>query len=181
MKKIEILVLVILACGCAKPKNNLLDSFVESETNKTIYTKSIPKEKLEILMATNEINPSNLNVNHRYYYGFKKKLNDEHYLISYLDKYTAQYRFTNRLIGWEDKFYCIYNTERNQVISKLMVTSSDPTISFFKKQGDLYIVKSYFTKFIPKESDCNNIVIERDSSENTYQILHNKFVKVTQR
>jgi len=178
MRKLEVLLFLIIICACSKPKNNFLNDFVESETDKKIYLKSIPKEGLDILMATNEINPSNLNTEHKYFFGFKKKLNENHYLISYLDKYRPQYQFTNLLIGWSDEFYCIYNIDKNQVISKLKVSSSDPIFSNFKKQGDNYIVNSKFFKFIPKESECNDIVIQRDSTSITYQIRNNKFVEI---
>lgn len=178
MKKFEIILLIVLVGACSKPKTDFLNDFVASETDKTIYLKSIPKEGLDILMATNEVNASDFNSEHKYFFGFKKKLNDEHFLISYLDTYIPQYRFTNKLIGWEDEFYCIYNINRNQVVSKLKVSSSDPVLSSFTKQGNYFVVKSAFFKFIPKESECNHIEIERDSSSISYQIQNNRFVAI---
>ena len=179
MKKFKLLILILLCIACSKPENDFLNKFGNSETDKALYKKTISATDIDILMATNEINPSNFNTEHKYYYGFKEKLDNENFLISYLDTYIPHYRFTNRLIGWQDIFYCIYNVEKNQVISKLKVMSSDPVLSSFMKKGNQYIVKSFFHKFIPKESDCNYIVIENDSSSIKYEIQNNKFVEIT--
>lgn len=179
MKKLKLLILVFLCIACSKQENDFLNKFVNSETDKNLYKKTISATDIDILMATNEINPSNFNAEHKYYYGFKEKLDNENFLISYIDTYIPHYRFTNKLIGWEDEFYCIYNAKKNQVVSKLKVSSSDPVLSYFKKTGNQYIVKSSFFKFIPKESDCNYIVIQRDSSSIEYEIQNNKFVEIT--
>jgi hypothetical protein len=180
MKKFKLLILVLFCIACSKPENDFLNKFGNSETDKTLYKKTISATDIDILMATNEINPSNFNAEHKYYYGFKEKLDNENFLISYADTYRPHYRFTNMLIGWRDVFYCIYNVEKNQVVSKLKIVSSDPVLSFFKKTGNQYIVTSSFFKFIPKESDCY-IVIQRDSSSNVYEIQNNKFVEITKK
>ncbi|AWA31086.1 hypothetical protein HYN48_13870 [Flavobacterium magnum] len=180
MTKFKLLILVLISTACSKQECDFLNKFENSETGKTLYTKPISATNIDILMATNEINPSNFNAEHKYFYGFRKKLDNEHFLISYSDTYSPHYRFTNKLVGWEDIFYCIYNTEQKQVVSKLKVSSSDPVLSYFKKIGNRYIIKSSFFKFIPKESECNNIVIQRDSTSIEYKIQNNKFVEIVE-
>ncbi|WP_237421149.1 hypothetical protein [Flavobacterium sp. Sd200] len=130
-------------------------------------------------MATNEVNQPIFNINHTYYYGFQKKLNDSHYLISYQDRYSAAYSYKNRLLGWKDIYYCIYNSTANTVVSKLRVQSSDPILSYCEEKDGIYTIRSRYFKFIPEENTpSHNMETKRDSTVSKYRIRNNRFVQL---
>ncbi|MDJ1482263.1 hypothetical protein QNI16_17290 [Cytophagaceae bacterium YF14B1] len=177
----HILVLIFLVTGlisCKKTDPAFLKHFTErGEKTKSafFYTKQINKQDLEIVMATNEVNEPLYNVNHRYFYGYKEKLNDRHYLISFMDFYMASYRFTNFLINWRDVYLCIYDVKENQVVSKLRIASADPVLSFYKEDNHTYTISSVYRKPFCEDEMCNKIDIDKDTAVYTYRIINNRF------
>ncbi|MES2487016.1 MAG: hypothetical protein V4581_13860 [Bacteroidota bacterium] len=170
------LALLLLCVGCsAEP--DFLKQFRGPLVKRKLYIKQISPRDVNILLATNEVNQSLSNIDHTYYYGFYKQLDDKHYLISYQDKYTPAYRFTNNLIGWNDIYYCIYNRNTNAVVSKLKVQSTDPVSSYFEEKDDIYTIKSRYFKFVPVEAPCS-IKIQNDSAISKYRIENNRFVQL---
>jgi len=177
LRIIAVASILTLFTGCAG-EPDFLKKFTGASVKKKLYTEKIIHQDLNILMATNEVNGPVFNVDHTYYYGFYKKLEHGHYLVSYRDSNSPAYRFTNSLIGWNDIYYCIYNSTNNSIVSKLKVQSTDPVLSNFEEKDGIYTIKSRYFKFIPKEGPCNTIVIQKDSAISKYRIKDNRFVQL---
>ncbi len=171
-----IILFILLLFSCGNKNISFIEKF-ENKQNK-IYSKKISKEDLEILLATNEVNQVDFKKEQNYYYGFKKRLNKNHYLLSYKETYISTKKINNVLLNWSDTYYCIYNIKTHKVNSKLRIYSSDPFLTYTIEEKGKYIVKTFFWDFLIKENEFNNsneIIMEKDSLIETYKIINNKF------
>ena len=175
----------IMFFSCSKQEPAFLSNFTSNFTEfknvdwKRIYTKPIEPKDLEILLATNEVNEPLDNVDHKYFYGYKKKLDENHYLISFIDTYHPTYGNTNRMGHWEDEFLCIYEQDENKIISKLKIASADPIFSDFKISNGIYTVTTEYFKYVKKECAddpyCRDYERVGKTVVHQYKIIDNHF------
>lgn len=175
-------VCMVLLLSCQSEGAPFLDHFAEkgSVKEENLYAKEISADDLQLLTSTNEVNEPIFNVGHKYYYGYKAKLDEDHYLVSFRNTYQPTYRFTHVLYNWADIYLCIYNKAENRVVSKLRISSSDPVLSFCKEEGREYIITSYYTKFDCADPDCHTIKMSAKNTDvSRYTITRNRFKKIT--
>ena len=174
------LFLMALFFSCDKTNTALLDKFTNTDDVLQMqggYSKLVTNEDLAILKDTLVVNDFLVNSNQKYYYGFKKQLDSNHYLITYSVKYVPLYKPTFRLVGWYDDLLCIYDVKNNKIVSKLKIRTSDPILSSTLFRKDIYEVKSFYKRYKYIETEDRSI-FENDSLFNKYKIENNKFVEV---
>ncbi|MDJ1466931.1 hypothetical protein [Xanthocytophaga flava] len=178
------LLLFIVLVSCKQALPSILDKFIETKDKMAVpfpNTNPISEQDLDLLMATNEVNEPVYNVAHHYFYGYKKKLNEQFYLLSIKDTYMPTYRFTNYLTNWEDVYLCIYDVSENKVVSKLRIKSSDPIATFCEEENNIYTLTSDYGLFLCGGLDCEHIERERKRVTHTYKIIDNHFRLVDNR
>ena len=182
MRKISSILYILLALYSCKDtkEDQFLNNFKDTiQVHYTSYIKNqreIKNEDLHILNKTDAINEFVYNKNKKYYYGYKTKISDDHYLLSYYVTYFPFYRPVNRLTNWEDSYLCVFE-KRNGVVSKIKITSSDPILSGFKEKHGVYTVNSYKNQLKYKE-DEDQPYFYFDSIISKYKIENNRFVEI---
>lgn len=148
-------------------------------------------EYLKAKQLTNQINEADLyivnkseaknefifNSEKKYFYGYKIKLNEDTYLISYGVKYTPLYTGTFKLIHWTDTYLCIYQRGKG-IISKLKTTSSDPIMSGCKEENGIYTIKSFMSVYKVEDTLENKSYFATDSIVKKYTIKGNLFEEI---
>lgn len=182
MRNISLLLCVLLAlysCKDAK-EDQFLNNFKDTiQVHYTSYIKNqreIKNEGLHILNKTDAINEFVYNKRKKYYYGYKTKISDDHYLLSYYVTYFPAYKHTNRLVNWEDSYLCVFE-KKNGVVSKIKIASSDPILAGCKEKEGIYTVYSYMSQFKYTEED-DQPYFYRDSIISKYKIENNRFVEI---
>jgi hypothetical protein len=179
--KIKYLVLFILIglYSCKESKEDLfLKNFLDKKDfgNQNGYNKVINDNDLQILNRTDAINEFVFNTGKKNLFGYKVKLKDDFYLISYMTKYFPLYKPTFKLWNWFDIYLCIY--EKNEgVVSKIKLMSSDPILSGFKEINGVYAITSYKSISVYDESK-DRIYYRQDSIVTKFKIENNRFVKM---
>lgn len=178
--KICIFIFVVLLISCKSQGSSFLDNFTAHDkiNSDFRYEKQISQQDLAILMATNEANEAVLTMEHKYYYGYKKKLNDNHYLISFASTYRPTYRFTNVLSFWQDVFICIYDKSENKVISKLRIKSADPIFSSYTEENGVYTITSRYITYECGDADCTKLKSKSNTVVQRYKLSDNKFQQI---
>lgn len=167
------LLFALFLVRCDSPNSHFLSKFNNKESDK--YVVEIDTTDLSILLATNEVNQPVYNVRHKYYYGYKKKLENDLYLVSYMDSYVPLNGGTNRLLNWYDIFECIYDCQKNTVTSKLRIWSSEPILSSYSVHQGIYTIKSmYNITLYDGKSERNHTVTKY--LINKYIIKGNKYI-----
>jgi len=181
MRKISLILYTILVlCSCKDTKeeqflNNFKDTLQVHYTSYIKNQREIKNEDLQFLNKTDAINEFVYNKDKKYYYGYKTKISDDHYLLSYYVTYFPFYRPTNRLINWEDSYLCVFE-KRNGVVSKIRISSSDPILSGFRENEGVYSVNTYMRQF--KYTEEGKPHFYRDSIITKYKIENNRFVEI---
>lgn len=173
MKYVILLLFAIFLVKCSSPESRFLNKFNIKESDK--YVNEIDTIDLSILLATNEVNQPVYNVRHKYFYGYKKKLEGELYLVSYMDCYVPLNAGTNRIWNWYDIFECIYDSKKNCITSKLRIWSSEPVLSFYSVNQGIYTIKSmYNIDIYDGQSESSHNVTKKII--NRYRIRGNKYI-----
>ena len=173
MKHLFYIQLILILISCSENQSDFLEKFNPNENDK--YVNTIDSTSLKILTATNEVNTSVYNVNHKYYYGYKRKIDNNLYVVSYMDIYTPLNHDTNRLLGWYDIFECIYDSKRDIVTSKLRIWSSEPILSTCKIINKTYIITSLF-RISLYNGETEQTYFENKTLINKYKIIGNQYV-----
>ncbi len=139
--------------------------------------KKIPNVNLNILEKTNEVNSFVFNINTEYYFGNQYKLNDDFIILSYKKIYRPIYKPVFNMINWNDVFLCIYSLKKNEVVSKLKISSSDPMYSKYKYSSETFNIKSFYFSYRYNEENNSSIFVS-DSIEERYKVVENRFVKI---
>ena len=171
---------MVLFLSCDKTNNVFLDKFKNTNdilNPKGSYSELITNEDLVIFQAGLIVNDFVVNTNQKYYYGFKKKLDSNHYLITYCVKYTPLYKPTYQLFNWHDDILCVYDMRNDRIVSKLKIRTSDPVLSKTHVKENIYFVKSLYRRYKYSELD-DRAFFEADSLLNKYKIENNEFVEV---
>ncbi|WP_026715328.1 hypothetical protein [Flavobacterium daejeonense] len=179
--KIKYLVLFIFFgfYSCNESKDELfLKKFLDKKdfSNQNGYNKVIDDDDLQILNRTDAINEFVFNTDKKNLFGYKTKLKNNFYLISYMTKYVPLYKPTFKILNWFDIYLCIY--EKNEgVVSKIKLMSSDPILSGFEEINGVYTITSY--KIKSEYDDLKKrIYYSQDSIVSKYTIENNRFVKI---
>jgi hypothetical protein len=183
MKAKNIIILFsILFCNCTDTKE---DEFLKNFNDKDKYEyltfyqlkKRINKTDLYTLNKSEALNEFVFNNAKKYYYGYKTKLTQDTYLISYGVTYNPLYGATFMLIDWYDTYLCIYQNG-NGVVSKIKTTSSDPIYSGCREKKGIYTIYSYKSVFKLDNTAEYTKYFVQDSIITKYKIENNRFVKI---
>lgn len=153
MKKIIVLfVLFLISCN-GQNNHFFLDNFfliTKDELKKNVYfPKNIKWDNLKVLNSSNSdllnyfqipinevdykysFSPSNKN---KYRFSYKYRINDNYYLVSYIENYGY--------LTEHSQFLCVYNLEKDKIVSKLNVSSSGiKTITDCTYDGEIFTLK----------------------------------------
>nr|WP_315151774.1 hypothetical protein [uncultured Flavobacterium sp.] len=180
--KYIIILFSIFFYNCTDKKE---DEFLKNFTDKDKYEyltidkfkKQINETDLYTLNKSEAMNESVFNDDKKYYYGYKIKLTQDTYLISYGVTYNPLYSGTFKLIDWSDTYLCIYQNG-NGVVSKIKTTSSDPIYSGCNEKNGIYTIKSYVSVFKLDDTAGYTKYFVQDSIVTNYKIENNLFVKI---
>ncbi|WP_264566394.1 hypothetical protein [Flavobacterium sp. N3904] len=161
------------------------DEFLKHFTYKNKYEnlsidqlkKQINETDLFTLNKSEAMNEFVFNDDKKYYYGYKSKLTQDTYLISYGVTYNPLYTGTFRLINWSDTYLCIYQNG-NGVVSKIKTASSDPLLSGCKEKNGIYTITSFNSVFKIDDSVGYRKYFRTDSIIAKYKIENNRFVEI---
>lgn len=176
------LIFIFIIVSCSNKKD---DVFLNEFVTKTDFDASyfnrkseIEKSELDRLVKTDEVNKFVFNRDIKYHYGYKIKLDDNHYLLNYSTSYRPIYRPNFSIHGWVDSFLCIYDVQSKSVISKIRVCSTDPIISGCEKVGDTYVVNSLIKSYRPNEDGSEKVFVELKNLSK-YKIVNYRFEEVS--
>jgi len=140
-----------------------------------IYNEMHGNNLISFLGYTNEITDTLLNRNLKYYYGFKKKINNQCYLLAIKRVYSTLGQYTNVLLAPYDVIFCLYNKEKKSIQSRLIVIQSEPILRHFKYKNGIFTVNSgasYFQKLDTENATVNRVMVEQI---NEYVIVDDHF------
>nr|WP_315159438.1 hypothetical protein [uncultured Flavobacterium sp.] len=166
-------------------EDNKEDKFLKNFKNKDKYEyltvdklqKQINEIDLFTLNNSEAVNEFVFNDDKKYYYGYKIKLTQDTYLISYGVTYNPRYSGTFKLIHWFDTYLCLYQNGSG-VVSKIKTTSSDPIYSGCFEKNGIYTIKSYISIFKLDDTAGYTKYFVHDSITTSYKIESNRFVKI---
>lgn len=177
MRVVKLLLSVLLLSSCSSGNQNFISKFKKIEILDSLgffSEETILNEDLDILEKTNEVNGFVFNSKVKNYYGSSFKLNKDHFILSYKKTYSPMYNPSFSMFKGKDVFLCIYNIRKNEVVSKLKISSSDPIFSNFKYSSEVFSIKSYYRNYKYDEIK-NRGSFEIDTIENKFIIKNNKF------
>lgn len=181
-KYIIILITVLFySCGDSK-EEKFLKNFIDKEKYNPTYSsqmKEINNEDLYFLNKAEAINEFELETGKKYYYGYKTKINNDCYLLSYGYQYHIDNNFHPFALGITGKSYVGIYQKGNGIISKLKVATGDPTLSWFKEKAGIYTIKSILA-YLKYDEQKNGYFPyrEKDTIISKYKIENDRFVKI---
>lgn len=182
MKTKNIIILIVLSfLSCESSKEDkFLENFKYNDCNKILLfnqlKEQINEKDLQSLNKSEAINEFVFNTNKKYYYGYKTKLSEKLYLISYGIKYLPRNNPNFYLTNWYDTYLCIYQKGIG-VVSKIKMSSDEPILSRCKEDKGIYTIKSYMYVYKVEDTNENKSYFIKDSITTKYKIENNQFVK----
>ena len=184
MKEIIIpFVITVLLFSC---NNSSEESFLKNFTDKEKYNptdtkqaKEINSEDLHFLNKAEAINEFELETGKKYYYGYKKAIGNDYYLLYYYYKYHIDNNFHPFALGITGKSYvCVYQ-KGSGIISKLKVATGDHILSRFEEKDGIYTIKS-ISAYLKYDEQKNGFYpfLEKDTIISKYKIENNRFVEI---
>jgi len=181
--KYFIVILILFFSSCHKTEEDkFLNSFKDEKEYRKIVlaglTEKISEEHLDILNKTDAINEFEFNKNKRYIYGYKSKLNNNTYLLSYTLFYDLPYEVPSIIVAGQKEYWCIYQIGTG-VISKIKFFANYPIPSYPEKKNGIITIVSKRPVYIYKETVSGNLIREeRETNISKYKIENNRFVEI---
>jgi len=182
-EKIIPFVITVLLFSC---NNSSEESFLKNFTDKEKYNptdtkqaKEINSEDLHFLNKAEAINEFELETGKKYYYGYKKAIGNDYYLLYYDYKYHIDNNFHPFALGITGKSYvCVYQ-KGSGIISKLKVATGDHILSRFEEKDGIYTIKS-ISAYLKYDEQKNGFYpfLEKDTIISKYKIENNRFVEI---
>ena len=180
--KYIIILIVILFYSCSESREEkFLKNFIDKEKYNPISSgmKEINNEDLYFLNKAEAINEFKLENGKKYSYGYKTKISNDCYLLSYGYQYHIDNNFHPFALGITGKSYLVIYKKGNGVISKLKVSSGDPVLSWFEEKAGIYTIKSISAYFKYDEIKREFFPFrEKDTIISKYKIEDNRFVEI---
>ncbi|MEO8253695.1 MAG: hypothetical protein ABI554_04850 [Flavobacterium sp.] len=171
-----------LNCSDSKEEHFLNNFKVESEYRNDLLhgkTKAINDTDLYILNKTEAINEFEFDIDKSYSYGYKTKINNDCYLLSYNLSYKLKYNQPFTMDYGRREYWCIYQKGIG-IVSKIKYSANDPIeISHEYKNGVLTTISNIIVYRYKETKEGNNIISpEKNSLISKYAIKNNRFVKL---
>lgn len=182
--KYTVILLSILFYNCGDSKEErFLDNFKkESEYRKDVlkgHTKTIIDEDLYILNKTEAINEFEFDTDKSYSYGYKAKINNDSYLLTYHLYYKLLYNHPFSINYGRREYWCIYQKGVG-IVSKIKFSANDPIEIYPEyKNGILTTISSIMVYRYQETKEGSNLIYpEKDTLLSKYKIEKNKFIKI---
>lgn len=178
-----LLLMLFINCNHYSGEENFLNNFKEEdEYRKDILQgriKEISDEDLYILNKTEAVNEFEFDTDKSYSYGFKKKMKNDSYLLSYNLSYRLLYNQPFAIDYGRREYWCIYQKGKG-VLSKIKFSANDPILIYPEYRNGVLTITSKILIYKYKETKegGNLICPQTDSLVSKYKIENNRFLKI---